>query len=177
MRSARHPHPTAGLDLADGGVVLRGFGQHRDVAEVLGRRTQHGRAADVDLLDGFLQRAARPRHGGLERVQVQHQQIDRRDAVRRHHRIVLTTPAEQTTMNQRMQGLDPAVHDLRKPGDIGHLLHREPGLAQGAAGTAGGNEFDAQRGQAAGEIHHARLVRHAEQGAAYAVCHGKPVRK
>jgi hypothetical protein len=171
--SAKRP----GLDLPDHGLVLGGLGQHRHVAKVLGRRTQHGRAANVDLLDGFTQRAIRPRHGGLERVQVQRQQSDRRDAVGGHHRIVLAAPAEQAAVDARVQGLDPPVHDFRETGHLGHLLHGEPGLAQGAAGAAGGNEFDTQRGQTTGEIHHAGLVRHAEQGAAYRMSHDRTCEK
>ena len=63
--------------------VLRGVGQHRDVVPVLRRRAHHRRAADVDVLDRVLERAAGLRDRRLERVEVDDEQVDRRDAVRR----------------------------------------------------------------------------------------------
>ena len=58
-----------------------GVGQHRDVLPVLRRRAHHRRAADVDVLDRVFERAAGLGDGGLERVEVDDQQVDRADAV------------------------------------------------------------------------------------------------
>jgi hypothetical protein len=59
--SANASCPTAcrpGAQFGQHGLVLRRIGEHRDVLPVLGRAAHHGRAADVDVLDGVLQRAA-----------------------------------------------------------------------------------------------------------------------
>ena len=48
---------------------------------VLGRAAQHGRAADIDVLDGVLERAVGLRDGGFERVEVHDDEVDELDAV------------------------------------------------------------------------------------------------
>src|SRR5690606_3505818 len=129
-------------------------------------RAQHGRAADVDVLDDVLE--LRVPVGGdlLERVQVQHQQVDRLDAVPGHHRVVHAAPPEQGAVHLRVQGLDPAVHDLGEAGDLGDILHGQTGLAQGAGGAAGGQQLDVVGGEGAGEFDQAGLVRNGQQGPA-----------
>jgi hypothetical protein len=61
--------------------VVHGVDHHRHVLPVLGRGAQHGRAADVDVLDGVFQRAVGLGGGLREGVQVDHQQVDGADAV------------------------------------------------------------------------------------------------
>ncbi len=75
------------------------------------------------------------RDGGLERVEVAHQQVDRGDAVRRHLLDVRrpVPAAEQPAMDLRDQRLDPAVQDLREAGVVRHLRDRDAGRAQAAA--------------------------------------------
>ena len=48
---------------------------------VLGRAAQHGRTADIDILDGVFERAVRLRDGGFERIQVHHDEVDEVDTV------------------------------------------------------------------------------------------------
>ena len=57
--------------------VLGRIGDDGDIVVVLGRRADQRRAADVDVLDDLLVRAAGPRHRGLERIEVAHDQVDR----------------------------------------------------------------------------------------------------
>ncbi len=45
------------------------------------RRADHGRAADVDLLDGFFRRYSFAGRRGLEGIQVDHDQLESQDAV------------------------------------------------------------------------------------------------
>ncbi len=116
---------------------------HADARVVLGGRTQHRRATDVDVLDCVLVAAVGPGHGGFERIQVHHQQVDWRDAVFGHHVRINRLAAQQAAVHARVQGLDAAVHDLGKAGELGHIANAEPGLAQGAGGTAGGQQFNA----------------------------------
>ncbi len=84
---------------------------------VLGRRADHRRAADVDILDDLVARgAARDRR--LERVEVDDDEIDRSDPVLVHRRFVLVIVAdpEQAAVNLGVKGLHPPVHHLRKAG-------------------------------------------------------------
>src|SRR3546814_4239551 len=86
-------------------TLFRSRGEHAHVVPVLRRRTQHRRAADVDVLDGVFERAAGLGHGGLERVQVKHQQVDRRDAERSE---------EHTSELQSLMRISYAVFCLKK---------------------------------------------------------------
>ena len=92
---------------------------------ILGRGADHGGAADVDVLNALLESGAFV-DGGLERIEIDHQQIDRRDAVRLHRLRMLLVVADrkQPAMHLRMQCLDPAIHHLgkaRQLRDIGDL--------------------------------------------------------
>ena len=87
-----------------GGAALGGkLGQHarvvlrldhdRDGGVVLGGGADHGRAADVDVLDALVVGCAL-RDGRLERVEIDHQQVDGGDAVRARRRVVLGIAAD-----------------------------------------------------------------------------------
>ena len=82
-------------------------------------RTDHRRTADIDVLDAiFIRRALRNRR--LERIEVDDQKIDRKDAVIARGFFVFGVAAntEKTAMHARMQCLHPAVHHLRKAGQF-----------------------------------------------------------
>ena len=66
-------------------------------------------------------------------------------------------------MNFRMQGLDPAVEHLGETGVVGDIGNGEAGIAQQLGGAAGGEQLDAELGQAAGEINRAALVGYAQE--------------
>ena len=92
---------------------------------VLGRAAQHGGASDVDVLDRFLERYSRPRDGFLERIEVHHHEVDGLDLMLPHRRLVgrIAAPIQQPAMHFRMQGLDPPVQHLRKPGETAQVGH------------------------------------------------------
>ena len=71
---------------------------------------------------------ARLRDGRLERIEVDHEKIDRRDAVRRHRGCMLRIVAhrEQAAMHLRMQRLHPAVHHFRKAGELADVHDVSP---------------------------------------------------
>ena len=131
-------------------IVLR-LDHDRDVGVVLGGGADHGRAADVDVLDAGVEAGALG-DGLLERIEVDHQEVDRPDAVRRHRGGVLRVVAngEQTAVDERVQRLHPAVHHLGKAGELGHVEHAQPGVGEGLARAAGGDEFDAVAAPARG---------------------------
>ncbi len=50
---------------------------HGDRLVILGRTPQHARPADINIFNGLLLRAIRPRHRLLKRIKIHHHQIDR----------------------------------------------------------------------------------------------------
>ena len=147
------------------GVVAR-FDHHGDIGVVLGRGADHGGAADVDILDARLEiGVARDRR--LERIEIDHEEIDRPDAVRAHGCGVIGIVAdrEQPAMDRGMQRLDPAVHHFRKAGEIGDVEHGQAGLRQRLARTAGRDQLDSALRQRPREIHEAGLVGNGKQRA------------
>ncbi|MNM83567.1 hypothetical protein D3C81_956300 [compost metagenome] len=147
------------------GVVGR-VHDHGHVAVVLGRRANHGRAADVDVLDGVRQRAVVLGHGLLERVQVHHQQVDGGDLVlgQRGHVLGQVAAGQDATVHLRVQRLHAAVQHFRKAGVVGHLRHGQAGVGQQLGGAAGGKQHHAERVQVAREIDDAGLVGNGEKG-------------
>ena len=131
-----------------------------------GRAGQRG-AADVDVLDTILIAGATCQ-GRLERVEVGHQQIDRRDLVLLHLGDVFrqVAPAQQAAMDLRHQCLDAPVEDFGKAGMGGHINHRDAGITQRLGRAAGGEDLDPAGRQRAGEINQAGLVGHRHQGTA-----------
>ena len=103
----------------------------------------------------------------LERVEIHHDKIDRADAVGLglSHVLGQITPEEQTAVDQRMQGFHATVEHLGKTGVLGNIFHGEPRLTQCGGSPAGGEQFDPVRGQTAGQLDKACLVRNGEQRA------------
>ncbi len=142
--------------------IVGGVYYHEDVLVILRRRTQHGGAADIDVLDGFCVGAVGSRRRRFEWVQIHDQKIDDADAVLGEHRVVDAAAREQTTVNVRMQRLYAAIHDFGKARDRCDLGHVDAGLAQRFGRTTRGDELVAERRKALGERFQALLVGHAE---------------
>ncbi len=123
-----------------------------DPGVILGRRANHRRAADVDVLHAIGEGLSRT-DGRLERIEVDPQQIDRRDVAVGHGPGVLgrIAHAEQSSVDGRMQGLDPHRPSSRRR-SLGFRRRgdRQAGGGDGGPGSRfGGDELDAQRGQPA----------------------------
>ena len=125
--------------------VIAGVDQHRDIVMVFRRGADHRRAADIDVLDAVGEIAA-ARDGFLERIEIDHQNIDRANVVRAHRFGMggIVADREQAAMHRRMQRLDPAVHHFGKAGQIADVEHFETGVAQRLARAAGRDELDAE---------------------------------
>ena len=110
--------------------VIAGIDHDRDIVVVLRRGADHGRAADVDILDAVGEIAA-ARDGVLERIKIDHQQIDRPDAVAAHRIGVggIAAHGKKSAMHRRMQRLDPAIHHLGKSGEIADVDDLQAGIA------------------------------------------------
>ena len=127
---------------------------------ILGRAPEHGRPADIDLLDRLLPGDIRPRHRLNEWVEVDHDQIDGLEAMFLHGRQVgLIVPAMQDPrMHLRMQGLDPAIEHFRETGKIVDLHDLDARLSQGTSRPAGGEDLDAKLAKPPGKIDDPRFV-------------------
>ena len=112
---------------------------------------------------------ARPRHRLLERVERHRDEVDGPDAVplERGHVLGQLAAGQDAAVDLGVERLHPPVEHLGEAGDLGHVHHRDAGLAQQLGGAAGGEDLGAERGQAARELHHPGLVVHADEGASH----------
>src|SRR5829696_2786091 len=153
-----------GLDL---GVVGR-VADDGDPGVVLGGGPHHGGAADVDALDGQGGGDVGGGDGLLERVEVNHDQVEGGDAGMLQLGPVagLGTVGQEAGVDPGVEGLDSAVEEL---GEAGQLLDPGDGQAvplEGGGGGAGGDDLDPGGGQGGGQAFQALLVEDADQGPA-----------
>ena len=118
----RSPGPAAPPQLLQHVVVVARVDGHEDVAEVLGRRADEGHAADVDLLHSRAQVDGRGAHRLHKGVEVDHDHVDRHDALRREIlHVGRPGPVRQDTgMDSRVEGFDAPLQHLGKTSDVGH---------------------------------------------------------
>ena len=135
-----------------------------NVREVLRRRADQRRAADVYLLDGLFERDAFAGHRLLEGVEVDDDHVNRLDAVLFEGAQVFGTLAdgEDAAVYARVERLDATVQHFRKAGHVRHVAHFDSGLAQSSR-AAGAEELDAEAAQRARELDEAGLVRDAQE--------------
>ncbi len=171
-RLLREPEAGSGADAAaragellEYARVVAGIGHDRDMLVVLGRAADHGRAADVDVLDRVGQPAIGPGDGFAEGIEIDGHEIDARDArlLQGFHVRARIAAGEYAAVHLRMQGLHPAVQHLGKTRVVRDLGHREPGAPQEGCGAAGRDQPDTQRRKPAREIDDAGLVGNAEE--------------
>ena len=150
--------------LQDTGVVV-GISDDGDGTMVLRATANHGRAADIDLLDGFLKGDSFLRDGLLEGVEVHADQIDREDAMLGRLSLMLRIVAEkeQAAVHLRDEGLHAAIHHLGKAGVVGNLPDRDACGGDRLGGAAGGEEFHPLLVKAAGEVDESGLVGDGEE--------------
>ena len=105
-------------DFSEDGIVIGRIADDGDVPPVLGGAADHGRAADIDILDGVLEGDSFLRDGLAERIEVHADQVDRLDAVffQGFHMGGHVPAGQDTAVNLRMEGLDPSVADFREAG-------------------------------------------------------------
>ena len=133
---------------------------------ILRRGADQRRPADVDILDASCEiGAARDRR--LERIEIDREQVDRRDRVLGERPLVLVVAAhgEQPAVNPRMQRLDAPIQHLGALRDLGDVGDLDPGLAQGLGRAAGRDDLDALLAKCAREIGKTGLVADRQQRA------------
>mmetsp|Transcript_10065 Transcript_10065/g.27390 ORF Transcript_10065/g.27390 Transcript_10065/m.27390 type:complete len:542 (+) Transcript_10065:2169-3794(+) len=158
-------HPTLLRHLTQKVCVIARIDHHAHMRVVLGRRPNHRRTTNINILNPVGVRHARLCHRGAERVQVDHQHVNHRNVMggsSRHMRLVVTT-RQQATVHPRMQRLDPAVHHFRKPRQLLHALDRDPIPSDGRLGAPGRHQHVPSPVQSTGQRLQVRLVRHGDQ--------------
>ena len=132
---------------------------------VLGRRADHRRPADVDLLDGLVERYARLADRGFEGVEIDDHEFEGEDAVlgQGPHVLGVVVPAEDAAVDLGMQRLQPPVHHLGKARVVRNVADRDAFGFQVFAGSAGAEDLHAGGGQSAGEIGQPLLIADADQ--------------
>ena len=151
------------IHLGDHPAVIGRLDDYGDILVVLGGGADHGRAADVDVLDGVFQGATWLGHGGGEGIEVDDDHVDGGDSVLGHDGVIPVAAAEDATVYLGMQGLDPAIHHLGEAGVVGDLGHRQARVGQQLGGSAGGEQGHATLVECLGKFQDASLVRHTQQ--------------
>ena len=79
-----------------------------------------------------------------ERVEVDHDEVDRRDVMLFHRRGMLgiVAHAEQPAMDLRVERLHAPIHHLRKSGEVRDVAHLGAELAQLRGGAAGRDDLE-----------------------------------
>ena len=150
----------AGTDFTEHLLIVRRVADHRDVGPVLGRRTQHRRAADVDVLDGVLHLHIGFGNGLAERVEVHTDHVDKFDIVifQGFQVFGIVASRQQAAVHVGVQGLDAAVADLGKARHVADVDNLDPAVGEQFHRAARGDHLPAQGTQALGEINNTRFV-------------------
>ncbi len=127
---------------------------------VLRRGTQHRRAADVDLLDGLGDGHAVSGDGRFEGIEIDHDEIDRRDveAFDVGSMGLLFAIEKNCAEDTRGEGLDAAAEDFGGAGPLGDRRDIDAVVGKMLGGAAGGEDLDILRPQCAGQIDDAGFV-------------------
>ena len=147
-------------DLVQNQVIVRRVADHRDIGPVLGGRTQHRRAADVDVLDGVLHLHIGFGNGLAERVEVHTDHVDKFDIVifQGFQVFGIVASRQQAAVHVGVQGLDAAVADLGKARHVADVDYFHPAVGQQFHRAARGDHLPTQGTQALGEINDTRFV-------------------
>jgi hypothetical protein len=129
------------------------------------RVAHHRRPADVDVLDGFFERAPGLRDGLAERIKVDDHEVDRLDArlLDRRHVLGQVAAREQAAVHFRVQRLQAAVEHLRVAGVVGDLGDFDSVRSEELRRAAGGEDGDTGRHEPARELDETRLVGDADE--------------
>ena len=134
--------------------------------EILGRRTDHGRTANIDILDAILVTGA-GRHCRRKRIKIDANEIDWGNAVFFHLAQMsrkIATP-QNATMYLRHQRLDATIKDFREAGMFGNILDCQTRLTQRPCRAPRRKQFCTVGCKCTPQVNQSRLVRDGEKGA------------
>ncbi len=157
--------PAMAREFGDQRPVVVTVDHNRDIAMIFCCSADHGGAADVDVLDAFGERRALG-HGLLERVQIDDQEIDRRDVVGLHRSdmIRIVAARQKAPMHLWVERLESPIHHLGEAGQAGDVADWKPSGGQCRVSASGRNELDAVLQKSGREFDDVRFVGHREKG-------------
>ena len=108
------------FDFSQNGFVIFRVHHNRDVVEILRRRAQHGRSADVDVFDAFLEGHTGLEHRLFKRIEIDDEQVDIFNPQFFTFFLMLriVPNVQNAAVNQRMQGFNPTVQTFWKSCNI-----------------------------------------------------------
>ncbi len=159
--------PAVLTDLGDDGLVVARIDDDADVGVVLRRRPHERRPTDVDQLDAGV---------GRERVQVDHDQRDRLDAVLGEISAVrlVVEVGEDAAVHLGVERHDPMAEDRREAGEVGDVGHGHTGRGDRRRGSAARDERPAQTVQCGRQLDDTRLVVDGQQRSRHSSTVAKP---
>ena len=136
------------------GFVIGGVDDDGDGAMVFCGGPEHGRAADIDVLDGFFHGDVGFSDGCLEGVEVYDDEIDGQDAVFVGGVGVFFVVAnpEKAAVDLWVEGFDAAIHHFREAGVIGDFAGGDAVFIEEVEGAAGGDDFHAHFDEGFSEV-------------------------
>jgi len=144
---------------------------------VLRRGAYHAWPTDIDILDNFFEGGA-ARDGRLERIKIDHYEIDRQNVVLFHFRYVrrIVAQRQNPAVNFWMKCFDSAVHHLGKAGKLGNIFDGDFVIAQQRRRDARGHELDVKFCKNTTKLDDALLVGNTDQGPFDPAHNGDPPR-
>ncbi len=151
----------------DAPIVGR-IGDDGDAGVVLRRGADQGRAADVDLLDQLVGRHVRAARRLRERVEIDHDQLERFDAGHGEAATVIVAAqiGQDARRDPRMERLHPTVEHLREAGHGSDIDHVKAGFAQRPRRAAGRDDLETEVRESPAKLDQPGLVRHRDERAA-----------
>ena len=127
-------------------------------------RADHRGAADVDVLDEFVEVHAWLGGSFFKGVEIDDDHVDGLNAVLGDGGAVrgIFAAMKNSAVNLGMQRFHAAVEHFGKAGEVGDVFYFNSRVAQELGGSAGRNQFHAEGGKLAGEIGEAGFVGNAE---------------
>ena len=110
---------------------------------VLGRCPNHGRTANINVLDRLIPGDIRTSHRFPEGIQVHHHQINQGDLllIKISPMGSVITLGQDSAVDPRVQGFHPAAKNLRCPRVLSHLGDRQTCIHQHLGGAATGEQL------------------------------------
>ena len=135
--------------------------------KILGGGPDHRRPADIDVFNQFFESNAGLGCGFLESVEIHDHHVDGGNAVLGHggNMFGIFAAMQDAAVNFGVQRLNTPIEHLGKSGEFRNIFDRDPGIAQQFGRASGGDEFDAEPSQLAGEIDQAGFIGDTQDGA------------
>ena len=157
---------------SDHAVVLIRTCENSDVGVIFRCRTHHGRPTNIDVLNGVLPGHIRSGDSFTEGIKIDDHKINQRDLLLIEVCLVgcVSTIGEKSTMDARMQGLNPSTQKYRCAGVIRDPCYRQSCLLQDGCGASTGKKLVTKPPmQRLCQRHKTGFVRDTQQGER---CHG-----